>query len=94
MSLMEARNPWEQVLEQLRQSLDGEEFRRWFSQCSFAFDSGDHITVWVPTEPARRHIVANYADHLERALAAMDRSRSYIRFVVSGYAEDEDDDEG
>jgi len=89
---MEPLNPWERVLEQLRRSLDGEEFRRWFSQCSFASDSGDQITVWVPAEPDRRHIVANYTERLERALKAIGRSDSYIRFVVSGYAEEEDDD--
>jgi hypothetical protein len=45
----------------------------------------------VPTEAARRHIATNYQRHLDRALASLDRSHARIRFVVSGF--DEDDEE-
>ena len=85
-------NLWEGVLNQLRAELDPEEFRRWFSGTVYASDSGDQITVWVHSEPDRRHIVLHYQAHLGRALAALDRAYTDIRFVVAGYG-DEDDDE-
>lgn len=59
---------------------------------AYASDSGDQITVWVPTEAARRHISANYQLSIDRALQAMDRPDARIRFIVAGY-EDEEDDE-
>jgi chromosomal replication initiation ATPase DnaA len=84
-------NPWDQVLDRLRRHLDPEEFRRWFAGTTYASDSGDQITVWVPSEPDRRHILAHYQFHIDRALAAMNRSDTDVRFVVAGYG---DDDEG
>jgi hypothetical protein len=69
-----------------------EDFRRWFGASSYAGDSGDQITVWVPSESIRRHVVAHYREELHRALAALSRSGTHIRFVVAGFG-DEDDDE-
>jgi hypothetical protein len=85
-------NVWEGVLTRLRAELDPEDFRRWFSQTVYASDSGDQVTVWVHSEPDRRHIVLNYQAQLDRALAALGRADTDIRFVVAGYG-DEDDDE-
>ena len=84
-------NLWEQVLERLRSDLDPEEFRRWFSGTAYASDSGDQITIWVHSEPHRRHILAHYQFHLDRALVALQRSDTDIRFVVAGYGEDDDE---
>jgi chromosomal replication initiation ATPase DnaA len=85
-------NVWEGVLTRLRAELDPDDFRRWFSETVYASDSGDQVTVWVHSEPDRRHIVLNYQSHLDRALAALGRADTDIRFVVAGYG-DEDDDE-
>jgi chromosomal replication initiation ATPase DnaA len=86
-------NLWEGVLSHLRANLDPEEFRRWFSGTVYASDSGDQITVWVQSEPDRRHIVLNYQSHMDRALAALDRADTDIRFVVAGYDDEEDDEQ-
>ena len=49
--------------------------------------------MWVPTEAARRHVTANYQPAIDRALEAIDRAETRIRFVVTGddYEEDEVD---
>lgn len=84
-------NLWQQVLRRMEAHVDPEEFRRWFAPTSYASDSGDQITVWVPTEAIHRHLSTHYSGQLDRALRAI-RPHCSIRFVVTGVAEDEDDD--
>ena len=84
-------NVWNQLLDRLRAEVDPEEFRRWFSATSYASDSGDLVTVWVPTEASRRHIASHYASRIDRLLAAI-RPHSALRFVVAGTGEDEEDE--
>ena len=86
-------NIWNQVLEMLRARIPEEDFRRWFGATAYASDSGDQITVWVPTESIRRHISVHYENAIDRALAAMGRTDAHVRLVVSGMDEDEDEDE-
>jgi chromosomal replication initiation ATPase DnaA len=86
-------NCWDLVLDYLREDLDAEEFRRWFAGTSYASDSGDHVTVWVPSEPIRRHLQAHYGERIARALDAIERSDTHVRFVVAGFSEDEDAEE-
>ena len=84
-------NPWERLLAQVRTEVDAEDFRRWFASTSYAGDSGDQITVWIGSESHRRHIETHYQDQLDRALQAIKRPTTHIRFVVAGF--DDDDDE-
>ena len=86
-------NIWAQVLERVRADLDSEEFRRWFSNTSYASDSGDQVTVWVPSAGEARHLSQNYLERLGREFARLGRGGTIIRFVATGYADDEDDDE-
>jgi chromosomal replication initiation ATPase DnaA len=79
---------WDEILERLRAGVPDDDFRRWFGGTTYASDSGDQITVWVPTEAVRRHISTHYQDRIENLLADMDRSDTRLRLVVSG-----DDDE-
>jgi len=83
---------WDEVLGLIRAKLPEEDFRRWFGAVAYASDSGDQITVWVPTEAVRRHIAAHYQDDLERAMAAVGRGGTHLRLVVAGMDEDEDSD--
>ena len=85
-------NSWELVLEKIRADVDAEDFRRWFSSTSYAGDSGDQINVWIGSEAVRRHIETHYQDEIDRALAAINRSDTLIRFIVAGFG-DEDDEE-
>ena len=84
-------NIWEQILEGLRTGIPDEDFRRWFGASSYASDSGDQLTVWVPTESIRRHISAHYENAIDRELAALGRAGTHVRLVVSG-VEDEDEE--
>lgn len=88
-----SKNVWEAILERLREEIPEEDYRRWLSGTAYASDAGDQITVWVLTDANRQHILGHYQGALERALAAVDRDDALIRFVVSGTAEDEDEDE-
>lgn len=80
---------WDQVLDQLRATLPEEDFRRWFGSTAYASDSGDQITVWVPSESIRRHLVNQYDDAVRRALASTGRPFTAVRFLVGGTDEDE-----
>jgi chromosomal replication initiation ATPase DnaA len=82
---------WDQILESVRAAMPDDDFRRWFGATAYASDSGDQITVWVPTEAVRRHIVSHYQEDLDRALAALGRRDTLLRLVVAGM--DDDDDE-
>ena len=84
-------NIWEQVLERVRTQVPEEDFRRWFGATAYASDSGDQLTVWVPTESIRRHISAHYENMIDRALTALDRTDTHVRLVVSGMDDDEEE---
>ena len=84
---------WDKILAVIRKDIPAEDFRRWFSETSYASDSGDQITVWVPTESNRRHIDLHYQDDIGGALAALDRGGTQIRFVVTGVGDDEDEED-
>jgi chromosomal replication initiation ATPase DnaA len=81
---------WDELLDQLRVGMPDEDFRRWFGGTAYASDSGDQITVWVPSEAVRRHITNQYLDRIERLLEAMGRSDTSVRLVVGGSDEDEE----
>jgi chromosomal replication initiation ATPase DnaA len=84
---------WSTILERLRAAIDPDEFRRWFSATSQASDSGDQITVWVPASADARHITVHYLDRIQGELEAMDRFNVTVRFVATGYDEDEEEEE-
>ena len=84
---------WVAVLERLRSTIDPEEYRRWFLASSQASDSGDQITIWVPAVADVRHISLHYLDRIYRELAQLERTNVTVRFVATGYDEDEDDEE-
>jgi len=80
---------WDQVLETLHAAMPEEDFRRWFGATAYASDSGDQITVWVPSEGVRRHLDKQYRDTIDRAVAAVGRANTVVRLVVSGFEDDE-----
>ena len=86
-------NVWTDILERLRAELDSEEFRRWFANSSYASDSGDVITVWVQSIADSRQIQQNYTDRIQRALRAINREDTTVRFLATGYTGDDDDDD-
>lgn len=87
---MSDRKFWDEILDELRADLTPEELRRWFGESMQAGDSGDQVTVWVPSETVRRHILTHYQDLLDSALFNLGRHVE-IRFVATGVGEDEDE---
>ena len=84
-------NVWEEILESLGARIPEEDFRRWFGATAYASDSGDQLTVWVPTESIRRHIVAHYESDIDGALRGLGRADTHVRLVVSGMDDEEDE---
>ena len=82
---------WDEILALLQRDVPPEVFRRWFTETAYASDSGDQITVWVPTEAVRRHIATRYPDDINAALAELDRRGTHVRFVVTGVEEENDE---
>ena len=81
---------WDEILTILKEGLPAEDFRRSFSETAYASDSGDQITVWVPTEAMRRHLTVRYGDAIHMALAQINRAGTHVRFVVTGVEEEEE----
>jgi len=89
---MPHRKLWDQVLDKLQGDLIPDELRRWFGESMQAGDTGDQVTIWVPSEPVRRHILTHYQDLIDRALEDLGRQNIDIRFVAPGVADDGDED--
>ena len=85
------QNIWDAVLERLHERMSEEDFRRWFSPTAYASDSGDQVTVWVPTESVRRHIDIHFSGHIADELAALDRRGTQIRMIVAGMGDEDDE---
>jgi chromosomal replication initiation ATPase DnaA len=81
---------WNEVLERLQTVVPDDDFRRWFGATAYASDSGDQITVWVPSEAVRRHIATHYLDKIESLLHSMGRQHTHLRLVVGGIDEDDE----
>ncbi len=90
---MSDANIWTTILDRLKADLDPEEFRRWFSNTAYASDSGDQVAVWIPSAAESRHITQNYLDRIRQELARLGRADTTLRFITTGYSEDEDDEE-
>ena len=89
---MSELNVWAQILERLKSEIDSEEFRRWFAPSAYASDSGDVITVWVPSAADARQLSQNYLNHINRHLARLGRADTLVRFIATGYSDDEDEE--
>jgi chromosomal replication initiation ATPase DnaA len=90
---MSEANIWMAILDRLKLEIDEDEYRRWFSTSSYASDSGDQITVWVPTAVEGRQIDQYYLDRLHRILASFGRTNTTVRFVATGYVDEEEETE-
>jgi chromosomal replication initiation ATPase DnaA len=82
---------WDEILAHLQTRLPGEDYRRTFDSTAYASDSGDQITVWVPSEAIRRHIQTHHTEDVREAVVAVGRTNTVVRFVVSGTSDDEEE---
>lgn len=88
----DSSNPWKDISAHIRAAIGDEDFRRWFGPTAYASDSGDQITVWVPSESLRRHIQLHFRGLIDRALDAIGRTGTQVRFLVAGMDEDEEEE--
>ncbi|MBS1817332.1 MAG: hypothetical protein JSU08_05360 [Acidobacteria bacterium] len=86
----DTENVWAILLDRMRPSIDSDEYRRWFSNSTLASDSGDQITIWVPGMPDVRHLTLHYLDRIYRELSGMNRNNVTVRFIATGYEDDEE----
>jgi chromosomal replication initiation ATPase DnaA len=86
------KDVWSAVLDHLRTTIEPDEYRRWFSASAQAADSGDQITVWIPSSVEGRHIATHYLDSIDRELERLGREGVAIRFVPTGYGEEDEDE--
>ena len=86
-------NPWDQVLAYVRPQVDAEDYRRWFEPSRYASDSGDQISVWIPTTAVRQHLTQRFIDLIDTAMEEIGRGGTRVRFIVTGTDEDEDDED-
>lgn len=84
-----ADRAWDAILAYLKDTIEPDEYRRWFASSMQASDSGDQITVWVPTFNDGRYITTHYLDEITRQLERMNRVSVTVRFVATGVDEDE-----
>jgi chromosomal replication initiation ATPase DnaA len=84
-------NAWDAICAQIRLRMDAEDYQRWFGATAYASDSGDQISVWVPSEAIRRHISGHFQSIIDEALATLNRADTHIRFIVGGMSDEEDD---
>lgn len=47
----------------------------------------------MPSEATRVHVSGHYQEHIDRALAALGRSKTLVRFRVAGFDDDDDEDD-
>jgi hypothetical protein len=87
---VEDRNAWALILERLQNDLGAEDYRRWFLGTGYASDSGDQVAVWVPSYAHRAHILLHFHETIALAAAGVGRPGLQIRFLVTGYDEDEE----
>jgi chromosomal replication initiation ATPase DnaA len=86
-------NVWSLVLQHLRQTIEPDEYRRWFLASAQASDAGDQLSVWVPSTTDGRHITVNYLEQIHTELERLGRPDVTVRFVATGYGDEDETDE-
>lgn len=84
-------NIWVTLLDRMRPTMDSDEYRRWFSHSYLASDAGDQISIWVPGMPEVRHLTMHYLERIYRELEEMERRHVTVRFIATGYEDEETD---
>ena len=84
-------NAWDEVLSRVHSAVDTEDFRRWFAPTLYASDIGSQVTVWVPSEAIRRYLTSHFQIQIDRALEAIGRAGTQVRFVVVDLGDDEEE---
>ena len=77
-----AENVWGQVLARIEARVPQEAFHQWFRPTAGIADTGDEITVRVPSEVFRRHLSQDYAAVIDAAATEVQRGGVRVSFVI------------
>ena len=75
-------NVWTDLLARVETKVNRHSFNTWFSSTVFVEDSGDRLTVRVPSELCRNWLTKHYADVIAEAAAEIQRSGVKVVFVI------------
>ena len=79
-------NVWAELLARIETKVNRHSFNTWFSPTVFLEDSGDRITVRVPSELCRNWLTKHYAGVITEAKTEVQRSGVTIAFVIDAEA--------
>ena len=75
-------NIWTELLERIETKVNRHSFNTWFSPTVFVEDTGDRVTVRVPSELCRNWLTKHYTTVITEATAEVQRSGVKIAFVI------------
>ena len=77
-----ANNVWTELLERIETKVNRHSFNTWFSPTVFVEDTGDRVTVRVPSELCRNWLTKHYSGVITEATAEVHRSGVKVAFVI------------
>ena len=79
-------NVWTELLARIETKVNRHSFNSWFSPTAFVDDTGDRITVRVPSELCRNWLTKHYTAVITEATAEVQRNGVKIAFVIDADA--------
>ncbi len=77
-----ANNVWIELLARIEAKVDRHSFNTWFSPTVFVEDTGDRVTVRVPSELCRNWLTRHYSAGIAEAANEVGRSGIKVAFVI------------
>ena len=77
-----ANNVWTELLARIETKVNRHSFNTWFSPTVFVEDTGDRVTVRVPSELCRNWLTKHYSGVITEATAEIRRSGVKVAFVI------------
>ena len=77
-----ANNVWSELLARIETKVNRHSFNTWFSPTVFVEDTGDRVTVRVPSELCRNWLTKHYSNVITEATAEVRRSGVKVAFVI------------
>lgn len=75
-------NAWTELLARIETKVNRHSFNTWFSQTAFVEDTGDRVTVRVPSELNRNWLTTHYAEVIAEAMTEVRRNGVSVQFVI------------
>ena len=75
-------NVWTELLARIETKVNRHSFNTWFSPTVFVEDTGDRVTVRVPSELCRNWLTKHYSAVITEATAEVQRSGVKVAFVI------------